>query len=147
MIEQRCSSFPIYGSSAPQAYKNALQSGQPTIPFCDACKRYFFYPRPRCPRCLSRMIRFPVFSGRLTVKSAAWVWRPHDQSFEPYIPISLVAAGTEDFTLIAEARGWQPGDRIELGTYVLLAVEKRPDSSIVPVLTRVVGSADQATST
>jgi hypothetical protein len=80
------------------------------------------------------------------VQSATWVWRPHDQAFEPDIPIAVVAAGTEDFTIIAEARGWQPGDRFDLGTSVRFTVETRSDGSVVPVFTRSTGSPDQIAS-
>lgn len=40
-----------------------------SIPFCNACRRWHFYPRPFCPHCLSADIEWRSASGRATLLS------------------------------------------------------------------------------
>jgi uncharacterized protein len=45
------------------------------LPFCAACERFFFYPRPFCPRCWSYAVEWKHVSGRGRVVSYTIVER------------------------------------------------------------------------
>jgi uncharacterized OB-fold protein len=51
--------------SAP--YWLAAREGRLLIQRCDDCGRHFFYPRPLCPHCLSRAVRWVEASGKGTL--------------------------------------------------------------------------------
>ncbi len=43
---------------------DSAKAGRLVLPFCDDCARFFFYPRPFCPRCFSGRVRWQAASGR-----------------------------------------------------------------------------------
>ena len=52
-------------TSAP--FWAALGEGQVVLQQCDDCEAWVFYPRPRCPRCLSAALAWKPASGRATL--------------------------------------------------------------------------------
>lgn len=40
-----------------------------SIPYCNGCRRWHFYPRPFCPHCLGADIEWRTASGRATLLS------------------------------------------------------------------------------
>jgi uncharacterized OB-fold protein len=47
-----------------QPFWDAAKRHELLIQRCDGCGNHYFYPRPLCPHCLSRMVRWVTVSGR-----------------------------------------------------------------------------------
>ncbi|MCY4639921.1 MAG: OB-fold domain-containing protein [Chloroflexi bacterium] len=52
---------------------------------CRACERWYFYPRPFCPRCWSTDVQWRTASGRATLESYVVCYRPAP-GFEDCVP-------------------------------------------------------------
>jgi uncharacterized OB-fold protein len=72
------------------AFWEAARHGELRFQRCAACGRFRHYPRPTCPRCLSREASWERSTGRGTV----WTWTivrgPTLPVFEPRIPYNVV---------------------------------------------------------
>ncbi|HSV78089.1 MAG TPA: zinc ribbon domain-containing protein, partial [Ramlibacter sp.] len=51
------------GSDIGRPFWTALSEGRLDLPFCNACKRAFFYPRAICPECWSSDLGWKTASG------------------------------------------------------------------------------------
>lgn len=60
----------------PPAYWDATAAGTLTVAYCRRCDRMFWYPRPRCPACMSDAVRFIPVSGEGSVYSYTVNRRP-----------------------------------------------------------------------
>lgn len=126
--------FPAFAPGAPRPYRELLADGVATIPFCADCGRWFYYPRPRCPRCLGDRIRHDPVPGPLTVTAAARVWRPQADVFLDRVPVLMVAARlAADATVIAEGWGWPDGDLPVVGSTVHYEIRTREPGLPLPV--------------
>ena len=54
---------------------------------CDSCKAFIYYPRTRCPHCMSEHLSWERVSGRGEVYSYTVVWRASSRRFAdaPYV--------------------------------------------------------------
>ena len=72
---------------------------------CRSCGRYPTYPRVRCPVCLGELLWVSA-TGSGTIVDVAFVHRPQDARYEPYLPIVLVhVALSEGVEVIATIIG------------------------------------------
>lgn len=73
--------------TAPElsAYWEAAARGVLILPRCEACSRFFWYPRPFCPRCSSGRITWIESTGRATIYSCTTV-RKGDGDFRAAAP-------------------------------------------------------------
>ena len=58
------------------------------LPFCRACQRFYFYPRPFCPHCFSWDIEWRQASGRGRIHAFAIqyrAWHPGWSDEVPYV--------------------------------------------------------------
>lgn len=47
------------------------------IPYCNACKKFFFYPRPICPNCWSSDVEFRPAAGKGKIFTYSVIRSPH----------------------------------------------------------------------
>jgi uncharacterized OB-fold protein len=76
------------GDSAP--FYEAAQRGELRFQKCAACGTFRHYPRPACPRCLSRQCTWELASGRGTVYTWTIVRGPTLPAFEHKLPYNVV---------------------------------------------------------
>ena len=84
-------SFPrplprVEGDAAP--YWQALAAGRIDLPRCKGCGHHVFYPRPFCPRCLSREVAWETVDGHGRVYTLTVVHQPPNPWFfgeAPYV--------------------------------------------------------------
>ena len=68
---------------APEAepFWRGCRERQLVLPWCTACERFHFYPRPFCPSCDSTAIEWRAVSGKGTVYTFAVVRQPIEEAF------------------------------------------------------------------
>lgn len=126
--------FPAFAPGAPPAYRDAISRGVATVPYCVDCGRWFYYPRPHCPRCLGDRLRHDPVPGPLTVTAAARIWRPQADVFLDRVPVLMVAARlAADATVIAEGWGWPAGELPAVGSPVHYEIRTREPGPALPV--------------
>lgn len=113
--------LPPFAGHAPERYRLSIESGTATLPYCDDCARYFYYPRTCCPRCgRADAVDFIQPQENLVVQSLTKIWRPHSPIFESSLPVLILACSIRsDATVIAEGWDWPasqppiPGDSVD----------------------------------
>jgi uncharacterized protein len=55
---------PLSPSPEARPFWEAANRHELQLPFCDACERYFFYPRALCPHCGSRKLSWSTATGK-----------------------------------------------------------------------------------
>lgn len=82
-------SFPrplpkVDGDAAP--YWRALAAGRIELPRCGACATWIFYPRPFCPKCLSRDVAWHEVARTGRVYTFSIVRKPTNPWFFAHAP-------------------------------------------------------------
>ncbi|MCH7705646.1 MAG: Zn-ribbon domain-containing OB-fold protein [Chloroflexi bacterium] len=82
---------PLPNSANPEQTRpfwEATKRHELVMPRCKTCAATFFYPRERCPDCLSNDLEWVSVSGRGRVYSFTVVYQPGGQAFRddtPYV--------------------------------------------------------------
>ena len=97
---------------------------------CAGCGAFIYYPRPRCPQCMSAELNWERVSGRGTVYSYTIVRRASTRSFAdgPYVlAIVELAEGPRLTTNIVA-----PAESVKIGMPVMVAFDDvTPDRTLV----------------
>ena len=75
-------------TNATREYWEATSEDRLLIPYCTDCEEYFFYPRGRCPECMSKNVDYQEASGQGELVSYTTVHRPPTPDLQeraPYI--------------------------------------------------------------
>jgi uncharacterized OB-fold protein len=56
------------------------------LPYCTACRAFYYYPRPFCPQCFSWDIEWRRTSGRGRLYTYAIQYRPQAPGFDAELP-------------------------------------------------------------
>lgn len=112
-----------------QQYRELLGLGEAGWARCADCGRPHFYPRERCPYCLSGSVRVEPVPGTFRVRSFTYVYRPQ-RPVGSELPVLIIAGETEGVTIIAEGSGWD-GRECAIGDVICLVTS--PDDRNVPV--------------
>ncbi len=74
-------------SPTSRAFWDAAKRHELTLQRCEACGKFIYYPRPRCPYCFSERLGWGRVSGRGTVYSYTVVRRASSRAFAdaPYV--------------------------------------------------------------
>ena len=81
-------------TSAP--FWAALGEGRVVLQQCDGCGAWVFYPRPRCPLCLSAALSWKPVSGRATLTTWTHCSRPTAPPFTALAPQTLAVVTLEE---------------------------------------------------
>jgi uncharacterized OB-fold protein len=92
-------------TSAP--FWEGLRAGEVRIQRCEACAAWVFYPRVRCPRCLSDRLAWHTVSGRGRLVTFTIARQPTAPHFADEVPQKLAVVELEEgvrltTTLVAE---------------------------------------------
>ena len=67
-----------------------------TLPRCEACGKFHFYPRPVCPHCQDPRVVWAAASGRGTVYSYSTVHRAPSPAFKDDVPYVIAIVKTDE---------------------------------------------------
>ncbi len=72
---------------ASRPFWDAARRHELTLQRCGGCKKFIYYPRDRCPHCLSKDLSWERVSGRGTIYSYTVVRRASSRAFAdaPYV--------------------------------------------------------------
>lgn len=102
--------------------------GELRIQRCNVCEKFYFYPRPYCPSCLSGDVEWRVVSGRGSLASYNINYRPLPafKSDRPQV-IALVELD-EGVRLMSNIVGVEPvPEKLPLGLRLTVGFEPRGD--------------------
>ena len=106
-------------------------AGELRIQHCNDCQKFYFYPRPYCPTCLSEDVEWRTVSGRGTLASYNINYRPLPmfKSDAPQI-IALIELD-EGVRLMSTIVGVDPDPgQLPLGLRVRVGFEPRGDQQL-----------------
>lgn len=85
-------------SPSPDAvpFWTAAKRHELQLPFCGACRQYFFYPRTLCPRCGSRDVQWRITSGRATLYTFCIQYRNSVPGLQAAAPFVTAIVDLED---------------------------------------------------
>jgi uncharacterized protein len=83
-------------ASALARYRAGAERGELLLTNCADCGRYSFYPRARCPYCLSAATRLVPASGRGTIHAFTVVHRAPTREFSDDVPYTLAMVELEE---------------------------------------------------
>ncbi len=121
-------------------YWQAAKEGRLSIQACNACKRYYFYPRSGCPNCGSVDVEWRDVSGRGRLVSYVINYLPIPPA-EPKVPqVNALIELEEGVRMVSNIIGTpaEP-DALPLGAAVVVAFEERGEW-ILPVF-KLAGAA------
>ncbi len=114
-----------------QPYWDAAARHSLELPYCNACARYVFPPRPTCTRCLGEL-RWVAVSGRGTVYSYATMHESYMRGFAPpYLVAQVELDEQAGLRLTTNLIDCAPDDA-HIGMRVEVAFEDRGDGVAVP---------------
>jgi len=92
-----------------QPFWDGCKAHELRLPYCRACERFFFYPRPFCPRCFGWEIEWRRCSGRGRLYSYAIQYRPQAPGFQDDVPyITAIVELEEGPRLMTNLVGIEP---------------------------------------
>ncbi|HET9898646.1 MAG TPA: OB-fold domain-containing protein [Streptosporangiaceae bacterium] len=124
-------------SPSPDAapFWDACRRHELALPWCARCQRPFFYPRPLCPACGSRDLRWQRASGLGEVYSFCVQYQSRLPGYRDAVPfvtaIVELAEGPRLMTLLVDVPP-RP-DLIRCGMPVEVAFKDLPDGNALPV--------------
>lgn len=102
--------------------------GELRVQRCNVCEKFYFYPRPYCPTCLSEDVEWRVVSGRGSLASYNINYRPMPmfKTDQPQV-IALVELD-EGVRLMSNIVGVEPvPEKLPLGLRLKVGFEPRGD--------------------
>ena len=115
-----------------QPYWDAAARHALELPYCDACARYVFPPRPACTRCLAAPLRWVAVSGRGTVYSFAVMHESYMRGFDPpYLVAQVELDEQPGLRFTTNLIDCEPGGA-RIGMRVEVAFEDRGEGVAVP---------------
>jgi uncharacterized OB-fold protein len=118
------------------------RAGELRIQWCRPCERFYFYPRPYCPTCLSEDVEWRTVSGRGSLASYNINYRPFPvfKTDQPQV-IALVELD-EGVRLMSNIVGVEPvPEKLPLGLRLKVGFEPRGDQ-FLPVFTPDSGATE-----
>lgn len=100
-------------TSAP--FWDGLRSGVVTLQRCNDCAAWVFYPRSRCPHCLSDSIGWHVVSGRGTLYTYTIARQPTSPHFTGQVPQRLAVVELEEGVRLTTTLVDVTDDKIQIG--------------------------------
>jgi uncharacterized OB-fold protein len=118
------------------------RAGELRIQWCKPCEKFYFYPRPYCPTCLSEDVEWRTVSGRGALASYNINYRPFPvfKTDKPQV-IALVQLD-EGVRLMSNIVGVEPvPEKLPLGLRLKVGFEPRGDQ-FLPVFTPDSGATE-----
>jgi uncharacterized protein len=110
-----------------QPFWDALRDERVALQRCDECDRWVYYPRSRCPRCLSDRLTWTTVDGRGTVYTFTVAEQPTAPPFADEVPqVLAVVELTEGVRVSTTLVDVDPG-AVEVGLPVEPAFDHGDD--------------------
>lgn len=117
-------------------------AGELRIQWCNACEKFYFYPRPYCPTCLSDDVEWRVVSGRGTLASYNINYRPFPQFKTDRPQVIALVQLDEGVRLMSNIVGVEPlPEKLPLGLRLKVGFEPRGEQ-FLPVFSPESTEAD-----
>jgi uncharacterized OB-fold protein len=117
------------------------KQGELRVQRCRACNTKFFYPRERCPNCLSDKLEWTKVSGKGRIYSFIVVRQPGNPAFNDDVPyIYALIQLDEGPRMNGNVKG-TPVENVEIDMPVEVYFEKMSDDIYLPQW-KAEGSAD-----
>lgn len=78
-----------------QPFWDGARAGKLMIQFCNPCQKYYFYPRPFCPFCMTKDTEWRQASGKATLHTYLINHRP-PPGFEADAPYAIAIVQLEE---------------------------------------------------
>lgn len=99
-----------------QPFWDALRDERVVLQRCDECATWVYYPRVRCPGCLSDHLTWTEVAGRGTVYTFTVAVQPTAPPFADEVPQLLaIVELTEGVRLSSTVVGVEPGHPVTVG--------------------------------
>jgi uncharacterized OB-fold protein len=103
---------------ATASYWAAAREHRLSIPRCEACDEFHFYPRPLCPHCGSPDFAWTTISGKGTVFSFTIVQRAPSPAFADKVPYAIAIVALDEGPHLMSNIIDCPPDRVHIGMQV-----------------------------
>jgi uncharacterized OB-fold protein len=125
---------PIGEDSVP--FWDATREQRLVLPWCTACEKPIWYPRPTCPRCLSSSIEWRPASGRGEVYAVTVDHKPQNPGLAAMAPFAVALVELDEgVRLVGNVVGGDP-EQVTVGMPVVVAWEPLSDGRHLPVFER-----------
>lgn len=124
-------------SPAPEAlpFWEAANRHELVLPFCVTCRRFFFYPRPLCPRCGARNLDWRRCTGQGQVYTYCVQYQTSVPGLTGAVPFVTVivelAEGPRMMSILVDVT--PDPTAVRCGMPVEVAFVDRPDGQSLPV--------------
>jgi len=115
-----------------QPYWDAARKGDLLLQRCDSCRRYQFYPRPYCVKCLSIDVSWVPSAGRGVIYTYTVIHRAAHPALEARAPYAVVAVDLEEGVRLMANLVQSDLSRIAIGAPVSVVFEKVSDDISLP---------------
>ena len=98
-----------------------------TLPRCEDCGRFHFYPKPVCPHCQGPRLAWAEASGRGEVYSHSTVHRAPSAAFKDEVPYVIAIVKTDEGPHLLSRVVGTPPENVRIGMRVKVRPEQRGD--------------------
>lgn len=126
------------GPGAERLWRDALAQGQFTLPRCEECARFHFFPRVICPHCGSNAITLVPASGRGEVYSTTVLARRPEEGGDLNIAMIDLAEGARMMSRVDEIAP----DAVTIGLSVEARILAEGGAPVVVFVPAVFASVD-----
>jgi uncharacterized OB-fold protein len=124
-------------SEAAEPFWQATGDEQLVLPWCTACERAMWYPRPTCPLCLGTAIEWRPASGAGTVYALSLQHRPAHPKLADRVPYAVALVDlAEGVRMMSEVL---PSTEVQVGDAVQVLWEPLSDGRNLPLFERASG--------
>lgn len=96
-----------------------------TLPRCEDCGRFHFYPKAVCPHCQGSRLAWAEASGRGEVYSHSTVYRAPSPAFKDEVPYVVAIVKTDEGPhLLSRVVGTAP-ENVRIGQRVRVRMDKK----------------------
>lgn len=136
------STVEVIESTPAGRFTRALARGRLELPFCTRCESLVWYPRTRCPVCMSTVTQWVEVSGRGTIYSFTVNRRPPRGHGGEQLVIAYVEID-EGPRILANVVD-TPIEQVRIGTAVQLAAGKSGEVRLAFTVTGALSRRDGA---
>lgn len=119
-----------FGTSLDRFFDEASDSTV-SLPQCDDCQKFHWYPMERCPHCQSSNLRWRPVSATGVVFSKTVVRRSFTDVTEGDVPYGIVLVEVDEAPSVRLVCRFDPNEPISIGTPVKIKVVSNPNSLYV----------------
>lgn len=112
-------------------YWDGLAAGEVRLQRCEDCGTWVFYPRHRCPSCLSDSLRWHPVSGRGTVYTFTIARQPTHPAFADELPQVLAVVELEEGPRLTTTLVDVAPDAVGVGLAVEPALDRSDDGTVL----------------